>query len=201
MMETFEAIEKRRSVKHYDAQHAMSSEEIEKLMSAAVLAPTSFNIQNWRFLVAQDPELRASMRAAAWDQAQVTDSSITVLVCGDLRAHARAPERYWADAPEEVQNMLVPMIGKFYEGNDQLQRDEAMRPGGLAAQNLMLAAKAMGYDSCPMIGFDPVEVGRLVHLPDDYVITMMVTIGKAAKPAQSRGGQLPLSEVVSYDRF
>ena len=45
------------------------------------------------------------------------------------------------------------------------------------------------------------KVAALVNLPEDHVITMMITVGKAAKPAQPRGGQLPLSEVVIYDRF
>ena len=200
-MDTFEAIQQRRSVKHYDPNHQMTEAEIQQLLELAVLSPTSFNIQNWRFVVARDPKLRQALRAASWNQAQVTDASITILVCADLKAALKEPERYWRNAPPEVQERLVPMIPGFYKDKAEMQRDEAMRSGGIASQTIMLAAKAMGYDTCPMIGFDPVKVAALVNLPEDHVITMMITVGKAAKPAQPRGGQLPLSEVVIYDRF
>ncbi|MEM1305254.1 MAG: nitroreductase family protein, partial [Planctomycetota bacterium] len=86
-------------------------------------------------------------------------------------------------------------------GNDALQRDEAMRSVGIAGQTIMLAAKAMGYDSCPMIGFDPAKVAEIISLPDDHVVGMMITVGKALKPAHARGGQLPKDEVVFADRF
>ena len=62
--------------------------------------------------------------------------------------------RYWINAPKEVQEFILPAIDDYYRGKDQVQRDEAMRSCGIAAQTLMLAAKSMGYDSCPMDGFD-----------------------------------------------
>ncbi len=65
----------------------------------------------------------------------------------------------------------------------------------------MLAAKAMGYDSCPMIGFDAAEVAEIINLPPDHVIGFMITVGKALKPAWPRPGQLPLEEVVLQDTF
>ncbi len=92
-------------------------------------------------------------------------------------------------------------MGPFYAGNDQLQRDEAMRSCGIAAQTIMLAAKSIGYDTNPMIGFDPQKVGDVIHLPDDHVISMLIAIGKQSKPAMPRGGQLPLSDVVFTDKF
>lgn len=200
-MDTFTAIESRRSVKHYDPDHEIPQHDIDRLLSLALLSPTSFNIQNWRFIRVRDPEIRQRIRAAAWDQAQVTEASLLLVLCGDLRSHARSPERYWSDAPESVREMLVPMIGQFYDGQDQIQRDEAMRSAGIAGQTLMLAAKAMGYDSNPMIGFDSEAVGKIIALPSDHVIGMMLVIGKANQAAWPRGGQLPMSEVVFEDRF
>lgn len=200
-MNTLDAIQQRRSVKHYDASHQMSEAEIQQLMELAILSPTSFNMQNWRFVVATDPELRQSLRAAAWNQAQVTDACLTLIICADLNAPFKDPARYWKDAPADAQEKLVPLIPGFYKDNAQLQRDEAMRSCGIAAQTVMLAAKAMGYDTCPMIGFNPEKVAELIHLPEDHVIGMMITIGKAAKPAWPRPGQLPLEAVVLRNRF
>ena len=200
-MDTITAIETRRAIKHYDPDHKMSDSEVEKLMSLAVLSPTGSNIQNWRFVVVKDPEQRKKIRAAAWGQAQVTDASLLILMCADLKAWEKNPERYWRDAPEQVRNIILPSIKQFYTGNEQVQRDEAMRSCGLAGQTLMLAAKAMGYDSCPMAGFDFDAVGKIVNLPGDHVICFMIAIGKGIKDAWPRPGQLPLEEVVITDSF
>ena len=200
-MDTFDAIYGRRAVKHYDPGHELSEGEIRKLMEAAVQAPTSFNIQHWRFVLVQDKALREKIRAAANDQAQVTDASLLIVMTADLKAWEKSPERYWRDAPPDVAEMLVDWLGPFYEGKDQLQRDEAMRSCGLAGQTIMLAAKAMGYDSCPMIGFDSETVAQLVNLPDDHVISFMIAVGKATKPAWPKPGQLAIEEVVVHDRF
>lgn len=200
-MNTLDAIQQRRSVKHYDANYQMSEAEIQQLMELAILSPTSFNMQNWRFVVVTDPEVRQGLRAAAWNQAQVTDACFTLLICADLNAPFKEPGRYWKEAAPEAQEKIVPLIPGFYQGKEQLQRDEAMRSCGIAAQTVMLAAKAMGYDTCPMIGFDPQKVAALIRLPEDHVIGMMITVGKATKPAQPRPGQLPLEEVVLRNSF
>ena len=199
-METITAIKERRSVKHYDNAHEMSEAEINALLELALLSPTSFNMQNWRFVVVTDPEKRAAIQAAAWNQAQVTEASITILLCANLNAHEDAG-RYWVHAPQSVQDMLIPMIAPLYQNNAQLRRDEAMRSIGIAAQTLMLTAKSMGYDSCPMIGFDPEKVAEIIELPENHVIGMMLTVGKALKDANVRSGQLPYDEVVFHNGF
>ncbi len=200
-MDTTSAIETRRAVKHYDPDHRLSEQETKKLFSLALRSPTSFNIQNWRFVAVTDADLRQRIRAEAWDQAQVTDASLLVVVCADLKSWEKEPARYWKNAPQPVQDFMLPAIDQFYRGKDQLQRDEAMRSCGIAAQTLMLTATAMGYASCPMIGFDPEKVATLIQLPDDHVIGLFVVIGKGTKDAWPRGGQLPLEEVVIQNRF
>ena len=200
-MNVTQAIVERRSVKAYDPQHKMSEEEIATLMSLAMLSPTAFNIQNWRFVVVTDPALRKEIRAASWDQAQVEDASILIVLTADLHAWKKQPERYWANAPKPVQDYLVPAIGQYYSGKEQVQRDEAMRSCGMAAMTIMLAAKEMGYDTCPMDGFDFDAVAKLLNLPDDHTPVMFVVVGKALKEAQPRGGQLPINEVVVYNKF
>ena len=199
--ETIDVIEKRRAVKHFDENHKFTDKEIEKLLSLAILSPTSFNIQNWRFLVVKDPELRKKIRQVSWNQAQVTDSSLLLVICADLKSWEKEPKRYWKNASKEAQDFLVPAIVNFYKENEQLQRDEALRSVGISAQTLMLAAKSAGYDSCPMIGFDSQKVAELINLPKDFIIGMMLVIGKAKEPANPRGGQLRLEEVAFIDRF
>lgn len=200
-MDVQDAITTRRSVKHFDPQHLMSNEEIEKVLSLAILSPTAFNLQNWRFVTVKNKQLRQQIRDVAWDQAQVTDASLFIVLCADLNAWQKQPERYWKNAPEEVQQFMLPAIDAYYRDKEQVQRDEAMRSCGIVAQTLMLAAKSMGYDSCPMDGFDFEKVAALINLPDDHVITMFVAIGKEVTPAMPRGGQLALTDVVIEDGF
>ncbi len=200
-MHVFEAIQSRRAVKVFDAQHQMTDTEINEIISLAMLSPTAFNIQHWRFVVVRDPALRQQIQTVAWNQAQVTDASLFIVLCADLGAWAKQPDRYWVNAAPAVQDFLLPAIDQYYRDKPQVQRDEAMRSCGIAAQTLMLAAKGMGYDSCPMDGFDFEQVGRLIRLPQDHVIGLALAVGKALQPARPRGGQLPLAEVLITDQF
>ncbi len=195
------AIKNRRAIKHFDPDHKMSKKEREEILSLALLSPTAFNIQNWRFVVVDDPKLLKQIRKESWDQAQVTDASLLVILCADLKAWEKEPLRYWHSAPEPVREFMVPAIGQYYNGLDQVQRDEAMRSCGIAAQTLMLAAQSMGYDSCPMDGFNFDAIGELINLPDDHAVTMFVAIGKGIAEAHPRGDKLPLDEVIIANRF
>jgi nitroreductase len=200
-MNVIDALENRRSVKHFDANHFMTAEERQTLLRIARLSPSSFNMQNYRLVVVEDPGLRRQISAVAWDQAQVTDASLLVILCADVAAHAKNPERYWSHAPQPVQDFLVPALREFYKDKEQLARDEAIRSTALAGMSLMAAARGLGYESCPMVGFDPVAVSKLIQLPADHVISFMVAIGKGLGDPWPRGERLPESEVVFVNHF
>lgn len=201
-MDTFDAINGRRSIKAFDPEHEMPEVDLTKLLNAAIQAPTSFNIQHWRFVVVKDKALRHKIRTELGnDQAQMTDASVLIIMTADMKAWSKSPERYWQHAPKEVADLLVGWMGPFHEGREWLQRDEAQRSIGMAMQTLMLAAKAMGYDSCPMIGFDIERVAELINLPSDHVMGPMVAIGKGTKEPWPKPGQLSLSEVVVENGF
>ena len=201
IMNALEAIRARRAVKHFDPNHEITADEEAQIHELLRCSPTSFNMQNWRFLTIKDKELRKQMREAAWGQAQIEEASLLYVICADLHAWKDRPERYWQDAPKDVADYLVGAMEPFYGHKKWQQRDEAMRSVGIAAQTLMIAAKAMGYDSCPMIGFDELKVAELTNLPENYVIGMIVTVGKAVKPAQNKGGYIPDEDVFFEDRF
>ena len=200
-MDTFDAIYGRRAVKHFDPDHKISDADVEKLLGAALQSPTSFNIQHWRFVVVRDSELRKEIRAVGNDQAQMTDASLLIVMTADVLAWKKDPARYWKNAPKEVADLLVNWMGPFHEGKDQLQRDEAQRSIGMAMQTLMVAARAMEYESCPMIGFDHEAVAKLINLPEDHCIGPMVAIGRGTKDTWPKPGQLSMNEVVIADRF
>jgi nitroreductase len=200
-MNIIEAIVSRRTVKHFDPDHEMKEVEIHEVMSHVILSPTAFNIQHWRFIRVVDSEKRQQIKTASWEQAQVTDASLVLVLCADLNAWEKQPERYWRDAPQDVQNFLLPAISEYYTNHHQAQRDECLRSASIAAMSIMLMAKEMGYDSCPMDGFDFDKVAKIIDLPHDHIITMMITVGKKKEEARPRSGQLALSDVLLVDSF
>ncbi|MDP2788119.1 MAG: nitroreductase family protein [Pseudomonadota bacterium] len=200
-MDVRTAIETRRAIKQFDANHTMTDREIEELLSLTLLSPTAFNIQHWRFVLVRNPELRETIRAVSWMQPQITDASLLVIICADLQAWEKNPSRYWKNAPDDVREGVVTAIGEYYGERPQAQRDEAMRSCGIAAQTLMLAAKATGYDSCPMDLSDFDEVAKLIRLPEGHAIAMFVAIGKGTREPWPRGGQLSADEVILVDHF
>ena len=131
----------------------------------------------------------------------MTDASLLIVICADLKAWEKHPARYWATASVAVQDHMKIMIDKYYRNRKQVQRDEAMRSAGLSAQTIMLAAKSMGYDTCPMDGFDFDAVGELINLPEDHVVAMFVVVGKAQHPAKPRPTQLAMDEIIVTNRF
>lgn len=200
-MKVSEAVRSRRAYKWYDTDHKMPEETFRKLMEHAILSPTAFNIQNWRFVHITDPEQRKAIRKVAWDQAQVTDASELLVLCFDRKAWKHEPQRYWVNAPQEVQDFLLPALADYYRDKPQVERDEGMRSCGIVAQTIMLMAKELGYDTCPMDGFDYAEVGKLINLPAEHEIAFMVAIGKPVKEVWPKPGQLPLDEVMIVNSF
>lgn len=200
-MKVSEAVQARRAIKWYDPEHQMPEETFRLLLEHAILSPTAFNIQNWRIVRVTDAEQRKAIREAAWDQAQVTDASELLVLCFDNKAWENEPQRYWRDAPKEVQDYLVPAIDGYYRDKPQIERDEGMRSCGLIGQTIMLLAQELGYQSCPMDGFDFDAVAKIINLPADHTIAFMIALGKGIKDAWPRPGQLPLEDVLVSNRF
>jgi nitroreductase len=194
----------RGSVKTYDATHIMSEEEITELLTLASSAPSSWNLQHWRYLVISKPEQKQKMLPIAYGQKQVIEASIVVAILGDLEAYRTAHQIY-GDAVEqgvmtrELRDNLVSQIEGAYADKLRAQMDSTLNCG-LTAMQLMLIAKSMGYDSCPMGGFNPHKLIQEFHVPDRYFPVMLVSIGKAAQPARP-SSRLSLNELVIRETF
>ena len=200
-MDTFDAIKTRRAIKKFDSSYKMTDEQVQSLMKLTLLSPTSYNQQNWRFVTVTDQAVKEKIHVAARNQAQPLDGSLVILLCGNMNAWKDDPMRYWKNHPLEKQEHVKEAMHKKYSDSPQNRRDEAIRSCGFAAQTIMLAAKQMGLDSCPMVGFEYDKMAKIINLPDDHIIVMMIVVGKAASPAAERGGQLSLDEVVFENKF
>ncbi len=194
-MEFSEIVQQRRSVKSYDPEKTISDAELKELFDEVVLSPSSFNLQHWTFIAVKDSGMKKKLKEAAWGQPQVEECSVAILVCGKLDAYKDAPEIY-KDVPKEVQEGLLPMIQNFYEGKEQLQRDEAIRSASLAAMTLMYAAKTRGWATGPMIGFDPAAASKLLNLTKAYIPVMLLVLGYQKKAPRPRDYRRPVEEIV-----
>ena len=200
-MDTFEAIRSRRAIKKFDNTYKMSDEQVDTLMNLTLLSPTSYNQQNWRFVAVTDQSIKDKISIAARNQAQPSDGSLVIILCGNLNAWNQNPLRYWKNSTSEKQEHVKNALRVKYAENPQNRRDEAIRSCGFAGQTIMLAARQMGLDSCPMVGFEYDELAKIINLPDDHLIVLMIVVGKAAEPANPRGGQLATNEVVFKNKF
>ena len=200
-MDVFEAVSTRRAIKKFDPNHKMNSDDVKKLMEHVILSPTSYNQQNWRFVYVTDQDVKEKISESARGQAQPRDGSLVVILCGDMTAWKTEPLRYWKNHPSEKQELVKASLERKYSTDEQAQRDEAIRSCGMAAQTIMLAARHMELDSCPMVGFEYDELAKVINLPDNHLIVMMVVVGKRAEDAAQRGGQLPLNEVAFENSF
>ena len=195
-----ELARERRSIRGYDTTQTMSDADLKAIFEEVVLSPSSFNLQHWTFVVVRDETNRKALREAAMGQQQVENCAAVVVVCGKLNAHEDIDVIY-AQAPEEVRERVRGVGGMIYAQNEQMRRDEAVRGSSLAAMSLMYAAKAHGFDTGPMIGFDPDKVRGLLRLPDNLIPTMMIVMGKGNEQPYPRGYRHPLAEVVKLETY
>jgi nitroreductase len=202
-VELIDAIYQRRSIKHYDKNHVLTKDEEQKLLEATIQAPSSFNIQHWRFVLLRDPDLRERIREEyAGGQAQIVEASLLVLFTADVNAWQKETAKNWENVPREVAESMVRGMVPFHERRgERFQRDEAQRSIGMAMQTLMLAALDMGYQSCPIIGYDQEGVAKLINLPEDHVIGPMVAVGKGLKEPWTKPNRLPLADIVYENAF
>ena len=194
-MEFSEIVQRRYSVKSYDPEKTISDAELRELFDEVVLSPSSFNLQHWTFIAVREPDLKKQLREAAWDQAQMEDCSVAILVCGKLNAYKDAPEIY-REAPEGIQKKMLPMIQNFYEGKPQAQRDEAIRSASLASMTLMYGATNRGWATGPMIGFDPEAVSKILKLTANLIPVMFVVLGHQKDAPRPRSYRHPVEDVV-----
>ena len=136
-MDFKKTVRERRSIKHFDPTHQMQKSEINELFKTTLLSPTAFNIQHWRFDVIENKDLREQIKKISFNQSQVTDASLLVVISGDQDAWKKNPKKYWKNADGDVQRMMETMIHNFYINKKEMQRDEVMRSCSMAAMTMM----------------------------------------------------------------
>lgn len=173
------ALEFRRATKQFDPSIELPDTELDGIVAAAGLAPSSYNLQHWQVVAIREPARRVELAAAAFGQQSVADASCVLVLAADPDAWQLARER-WDHLPAGKRDRLAANIEAFYAGAPQLARDEAMRSVSMFAMALMLVAAERGWQSCPYIGFDPAAVRAIAGFPPTWVVVLLVAIGHSA---------------------
>ncbi|QPC47844.1 nitroreductase family protein [Mangrovibacillus cuniculi] len=198
-------VKERRSIKNYDPTVKISREEMEEILTVATTAPSSVNMQPWRFLVIESPEEKAKLaEIAKFNQNQVNTSAAVIAVFGDLQNFDYAEEIYGKAVevgymPQDVKENILNMFTPFFEQiSREDMKDIVLIDGGLVSMQIMLAARAYGYDTNPIGGYEKDKIAEVFGMEKDrYVPVMLISMGKAADEGH-RSVRLPINRVAEW---
>ncbi|GAA0391777.1 nitroreductase family protein [Paenibacillus motobuensis] len=193
----------RKSVRKYKEEVVIPEEKIQYLLQQAITAPSSSNMQPWRFLVIKDQQVKKELRAIANDQEQVETSSAIIAVLGDLSMYENAEQIYDANyehgyMTREVADLMIKNSRALYSNlPEAVLKNIAYFDAGLVSMQIMLLAKDMGYDTVPMGGFDKVKFAEKFNLPQNEIPILLIAIGEASAPAYG-SSRLPITQIARF---
>ncbi len=198
-------VEERRSIRKYDPNVKIPHEELEEMVTLATRAPSSTNLQPWKFVIIDSAEGKDKLLPlAGYNSTQVTTSSAIVAVFADTESVENLEEIYSKSVelgimPQEVKERQVKQISAGYQTISRKQKlDVALVDNGLVSMLFMLTAKAYGYDTNPIGGYDKIHIAETFGLDKErYVPVMIIAVGKAAEEGYS-SYRLPVDSVVEW---
>lgn len=176
----------RYAVKKFDATKKLTNAQWHALEDALVLTPSSYGLQPWRFIIVQNPEIRAKLLPASWNQKQVVDCSHFVVFAARTHLDEQYIDTYFMDASktrgtpvETMAGYKQMMIGDLIKGaRSKIIHEWAIRQAYIALGNLMTCAAIVGIDTCPMEGIDPIKYDEILGLSTgDYKTAVACAVG------------------------
>ncbi|MGE7952604.1 nitroreductase family protein [Lysinibacillus xylanilyticus] len=193
----------RKSVRKYEENYKIPQAELEELLVEATTAPSSSNLQPWRFLVIQDEAVKKELRSIANNQEQVETASAIIAVLGDTAMYKNVEEVYTKNfelgyMDEATKNMMIENSLKLYSNlPKEVLKNIATFDAGLISMQIMLLAKDMGYDTVTMGGFNKEAFAQHFELTDNLVPIVLIAIGKAAAPAHG-SSRLAINDMAKF---
>lgn len=193
----------RKSVRRYEPTFKMTQAQLEEIINEATSAPSSSNLQPWRFLVIQDEETKKELRTIANNQEQIETSSAVIAVLGDTEMYKNVEKIYTQNVAEghmddTLKDLTISNTHRLYPSMPLAVRQNiASFDAGLISMQLMLIAKEKGFDTVTMGGFDKVKFAERFELPENQFPIVLIAIGKAAAPAYG-SSRLPLEDIARF---
>ena len=177
-----EAAAQRRSIRAYEPE-PIPHADIEEILDVVRLAPSAFNVQPWRFVVVETPELKQRLAAAAYNQRQVTSAPAVIVLYTDMEdTLGNVDEVLHPGMPAAQKAAARDSLLKTFGSQSEAEREAwAAGQGNIALGYLLLAAEAHGYQTSPMAGFDAAQVRELLGLPAHVRIPALVAIGRGSE--------------------
>lgn len=193
----------RKSVRVFDPKATIKKEEITEMLELATMAPSSSNLQSWRFLVIQDAAVKKELKAIANNQAQAEEASAVIAILGDVDAYKKVEQIYTQNVTEghmdeSIKDRTIANTHAVYpHAPTEARMNIAAFDAGLVSMQLMLIAKEKGYDTSTMGGFDKAKFAERFDLPENVFPIVLIALGKAAAPAYG-SSRLPLNEIADF---
>lgn len=208
MSDLISLLQSRRSANKFMTNVEISNNELDEIFNLVKYGPSAFNLQHTHYVVVKDPEMISKVYLSANKQYKVKTASAVILVLGNMNAYkdvGRMNEGllHLGVINKQEYDATVESVESFYESRGEtFKREEAIRNASLSAMMFMLIAQEKGWDTCPMIGFDPEIIRTELKIPEGYVPALMIAIGKEDTTSQRpRGYRKPVGEFVSYNQF
>ena len=177
----------RHSIKEFDDSVKIPQQEMLEIINKTVKAPSSVNLQPWRFVVVESAEGKDLLRPLIRFNVRQNDTSAAmVVIFGDLKCHENAEDIFSravaaGHMPEEIKQQVLDTFVPYYEqATPQKMNDIVKIDASLAAMQFMLVARSYGYDTNPIGGFEEDQIAEALGLdPERFVPVMILAVGKA----------------------
>lgn len=183
-MSVKEVTKARQSVRKYDTTVELTEQQLLELIEEATTAPSSHNLQPWRFLIFRTEEARRTLRPIAFNQEQVEHSSAVIAVIGNRQMYNNAPTIYdqmvakGQLTEEQKQRRIETVMGYYASAPEEVLTSIATFDTGLVSMQIMLLAKERGLDTVAMGGFDKAAFHEAYGLASHEFPAVLIAIGK-----------------------
>ncbi|WP_078427740.1 nitroreductase family protein [Alkalihalobacterium alkalinitrilicum] len=205
MTDFLQLVKERRSANNFLPNNPITKNDLNEIFDLVKYGPSAFNLQHTHYMTVIDPDMKESLQKAAFGQHKVLSSSAVIIVLGDKKAFLQAPEIYEGMkmlgilSKQEYDYLVNDTVSFYQTRGEEFQKDEAIRNASLSAMLFIMAAKEKGWDTCPMIGFDPDAVKDVLNISEQFEVIMMITIGKEkVESRKPRSYRKPVREFVTY---
>ncbi len=202
-------IQQRRAAKAFLPDKSISKDNLLEILKSGSLAPSGFNLQPWRFIVVQESEGKEKIFSCAFEQEQIKQASVVLICCGDRKIFT----------PEYVESVLklglergsmnekhaqflrqtIPTFNKFHPSFESMEA-WINRQVMIAVTHMMLVAKSLGIDSCPMEGFVASGIKENFDIPDNFDICCLLALGYAEQQRQF-GGRFSVDKICFQENY
>jgi nitroreductase len=191
-----DAAAKRRSIRAYSPE-PIPRDDLDAIFDVTRLAPSAWNLQPWRLVVVEDPARKARLAEAAFGQRQVSSAPAVIAVYTDMDEALDGVDRviHPGLAPDQHEKQRRSIERAFADTPEAERHAWGARQGYIALGYLLLAAAERGYDTSPMLGFDPIQARAAIAAPPSAQVIALVAIGKGAEEGRAHH-RLPLAELV-----